>query len=83
MKIQAQIPAALCSIHNFIRIHDPQQEAMLGEEDQVNHVDAGDDNVQQIGFVEANDANNPVVERRDTIAQAMWNDYQQILQEQL
>lgn len=83
VKIQAQIPAALCSIHNFIRIHDPQQEAMLGEEDQVNHVDAGDDNVQQIGFVEANDANNPVVERRDTIAQAMWNDYQQILQEQL
>jgi hypothetical protein len=84
VKVQAQIPAALCAIHNFIRIHNPQEEAILGEEEQVNqHVDAGDDNVQQTGFVEANDATNPVVKRRDTIAQEMWNDYQQILRERL
>jgi hypothetical protein len=25
MEIQAQIPAALCMLHNFIRVHDPIQ----------------------------------------------------------
>ena len=84
VKVQAQIPTALCAIHNFICIHNPQEEAIFEEEEQVNpHVDAGDDNVWQTGFVEANDATNPVVKRCDSIAQAMWNDYQQILQEQL
>jgi hypothetical protein len=32
MTIQAQIPAALCALHNFIHIHDPQEEELADEE---------------------------------------------------
>jgi DDE superfamily endonuclease len=30
--IQVQILAALCALHNFICIHDPQEEELAGEE---------------------------------------------------
>ena len=33
--IQVQIPAALCAIHNFIHIHNPQEE--LEDEEDNNH----------------------------------------------
>lgn len=81
VQVQAQIPAALCAIHNFIRLHDSQEDEE--QEDGCIHgrAEAGDDVVRQVGFVEANGDNNGVVQRRDNIAQAMWNDYQHILQE--
>jgi hypothetical protein len=69
--VQAQIPAALCAIHNFIRIHNP------GEEDS-EIGGAGDDVVHSIGFQES--TNDAVVARRDRIAAEMWTSYQDILQ---
>jgi hypothetical protein len=32
MTVQAQIPAALCALHNFIHIHDPCEQDLPGEE---------------------------------------------------
>jgi hypothetical protein len=79
VEVQAKIPAALCAIHNFIRLHDDQELDDIPGEEQVNQgAHAGDNIVAQTGIDEDGDA---VVERRDLIAQAMWNDYQIILQE--
>ena len=33
IQIQARIPAALCAIHNFIRIHDPAKDEILTADD--------------------------------------------------
>ena len=32
MTVQAQIPAALCALHNFICIHNPHEQDLPGEE---------------------------------------------------
>jgi DDE superfamily endonuclease len=79
--IQAQIPAALCAIHNFIRIHNPSEEdsAIGGAEEQYNQqADAGDDVMRGIEFQES--ADDTVVARRDRIATEMWTNYQEVLQ---
>jgi len=78
--VQAQIPAALCAVHNFIRIHDPTEETVVvGDDDQVNQqANAGDVFVHQIEYNEAVDGG--VAARRDQIAQRMWQDYLQVLE---
>lgn len=79
--IQAQIPAALCAIHNFIRTHNPSEEdsEIGGAEEQYNQqADAGDDIIRGIGFQES--ADDAVVARRNRIATEMWTSYQEILQ---
>ncbi len=82
VEVQAKIPAALCAIHNFIRLHDSQEDESLEAEELVAcDADAGDDFARQMDFI-AED-NNHVTERRDFIAQAMWDDYQNILQERM
>lgn len=79
VEVQAKIPAALCVIHNFIRIHDHQEGDLPGEEEQVNQgAIASNQIVEPTGIEEDNGA---VVARRDLIAQAMWNDYQVLLQQ--
>lgn len=79
--IQAQIPAALCAIHNFIHIHIPSKEdsEISGAEEQYNQqADAGNDVMHDIGFQES--TNDAVVARHDRIAAEMWTSYQDILQ---
>src|ERR1700733_3755611 len=76
--IQAQIPAALCAIHNFIRIHDPQEEELEDNGDTNSGGHTGDGFARQVSNIEGNDA---VTHRRNMIAQAMWSSYQHILQE--
>ena len=80
--VQAQIPAALCAIHNFIRIHDGEEEEKGEEEDGDDIVDqqndAGDLFVRQGEGQRAE--NDAVVARRNNIAQKMWQEYQAILQ---
>lgn len=81
VEVQAQIPAALCAIHNFIRIHDDPDEVLpeeLEDEGFVHGADAGNDHVYQVDFVEGVD--NAAEQRRDNIAQAMWTEYQNLLQ---
>lgn len=80
LEVQAQIPAALCGIHNFIRLHDSEEGEIFGEVEHFNGgVDAGDNFTNQIGIEDQ----NTVTRRRDNIAWAMWDDYQRILQERM
>ena len=69
MQIQAQIPAALCAIHNFISHHDP-------DEDEMEDFDDGGNDEHRAYNEEAIE---PSV-RRDRIAQEMWDDYQRLLE---
>ena len=76
LRIQAQIPSALCAIHNFILLHD-QDEGPLSEErqlhDQVWHADGE--------YLDEGEEETEMKVRRDQIAKAMWEDYQSILAE--
>jgi len=78
--IQAQIPVALCAIHNFICIHNPQEE-LTDEESHNQGGHTGNTFVQHLSNVEGNNANGPVSHWQNQIAQLMWNSYQAILQE--
>ena len=74
LDIQARIPAALCAIHNFIGIHNPDEELIhAGDENDEN----GDDNApfDNHGAQAAGAGFDGPSVRRDNIAQAMWDDY--------
>ena len=81
MDVQLKIPSALSAIHNFIHIHDPQVEANeaqadLDDDNDDLHGNAGDYMVQGVGYVFVDEVEDgDVAARRNTIAQAMWDDY--------
>ena len=84
MVIQARIPPALAGIHNFIIYHDPTE-----VEDMVDIPDPTPGNVppeQSFGLLASGAPNQAertrAKEKRDQIAQAMWESYQAILAEQ-
>ena len=84
MEIQARIPPALAGIHNFIIYHDPTE-----VEDMVDIPDPTPGNVppeQSFGLLASGAPNQAertrAKEKRDQIAQAMWESYQAILAEQ-
>ena len=82
VKVQAQIPSALCAIHNFIRIHDPKEDKLpdLENSEYFSSIpNPGDDGVRQMDYTE-NDISDDVAFRRDKIAQDMWDSYQRVLQ---
>jgi hypothetical protein len=85
VKVQAQIPSALCAIHNFIRIHDSTEEEELellnlGNSEYSSSIpNPGDDGVRQVNHGEDDD-DSEVAIRRDKIAQDMWDSYQRVLQ---
>ncbi|RDX49206.1 hypothetical protein OH76DRAFT_1350943, partial [Lentinus brumalis] len=74
MDVQAQIPAGLVGVHNFIREHDPQE--ILDFKDILDDVPAID------GYGDLAEGPPTQAEQRhaeatrDHIAQAMWEDYQ-------
>jgi len=75
LDIQAKIPAALCTIHNFIWINDAD-EGHLPEE---RNLHDQDHNIFDHGvFVRENleEDNIEMARLRDQIAQSMWEDYQ-------
>ena len=84
MHVQAQIPAALCAIHNFIHIHKSEDDEEL-EPEAEDHIgyypNAGDDEVHDIEMIENMGEDDGVVQRRNAIAQAMWNSYLTVLQQ--
>lgn len=83
VKVQAQIPSALCAIHNFIRIHDPQEDEpsnILNSEYSSSIPNPGDDGVRQVNIAEEDTVFDNVTIRRDKIAQEMWDSYQRILE---
>ena len=73
LDIQAQIPVALCAIHNFIRAHDPNE--VLPADDQFQH------DPHPGTFAAGIETKNEANDRRDRIVQEMWDDYQCVCQE--
>lgn len=77
--IQRRIPAALAALHNFILTHEPYNESEalsdhLGAAQ--SHGDPSDlDHRASSVEAEAHPSNREVDERRDRIAQEMWDDY--------
>lgn len=86
MQIQARIPAALCALHNYITINDPNegtlpQAAVVN--DNPSHQGQPDEATSDDMHVDV-DANSSANSNalRDDIATQMWNDYQIYMQEQ-
>jgi hypothetical protein len=80
LQTQAKIPLALGSLHNFIRITDPDDEA-LHEDD---HEDDGghirhEINPEHLGQHISQAEKDRASMARDEIAKAMWEDYQRVL----
>lgn len=82
MKIQAQIPPALCALHNFIRYHDPSDITdfdnvpNLGTGSELEHGEHGELSTGAVGPPERERAGT----RRDQIANEMWDQYLLCLQ---
>lgn len=77
--IQRQIPAALAALHNFILTHEPTNEPE-GEQDYLeaahNHGDPYDPDHRASSIeAEGRPSDQDVDERRNRIAQEMWDDY--------
>jgi hypothetical protein len=83
LEIQARIPAALAAIHNYIREHsdtdddNPLTWKTNGDTVRVNATHDNSNNPEDDdGGLTFDD--DDVDERRDQIAQAMWNSYQKV-----
>lgn len=73
LAIQARIPAALATIHNFIMVHNPNDKPISdaypnGASQQIFHETGS---TEEAGSL----INNEADKRRDHIAQEMWDDY--------
>jgi hypothetical protein len=79
LQIQARIPAALCAIHNFIRLHDPAENETLADNDDTEN-DTQVDHDHEASAAVAAEIDTPST-KRDHIAQAMWDNYLAIRQE--
>ena len=90
-KVQAHLPVALAALHNVIRKYDPEE-----IEDHIRELDVAEHNVDELDLgtglqrgSEGELATGPpkqaekkgVEKRRDEMANRMWIQYQQILQE--
>ena len=80
MVTQARVVPALAWVHNFIRIHDPDDDPWTDEDEQVLRANAYAETtgpaMGQTGF-EPTDAEAAAANaRRDTIARAMWKDFE-------
>lgn len=72
LDVLARFPAALAALHNFIRIHDPTEIEDFLEE----NVDQDTEDTGLLGDGFPDTAEKEAAKnRRDEIAQAMWNDY--------
>lgn len=72
IRTQAQLVSALAVVHNFIRIHDPED---IPEDEEEDRQGRGDD----VGTLQGHavqDDRGRATQRRDAIAQAMWDDYE-------
>lgn len=76
LEIQARIPVALAVLHNFIRIHDPDEGSLS---DIPNHSISNNTEETTTGISEGYEGEIDI--RRDRIAEEMWIDYQRICQE--
>ena len=78
MASQARIPPALAAIHNFIRVHDPEELASFAESESFEPgFISGELAAGQTSPAERRQANT----RQDEVAAAMWVQYQAELQQ--
>jgi hypothetical protein len=75
LSMQAQLVSALTVIHNFVRIHDPQDIPEDDDENEGGRENDGNGGPPQDAA--ARDERGRAAERRDVIAKAMWLDYEQ------
>jgi hypothetical protein len=78
LQIQAQIPATMCTIHNFIRLHDPQEGPLP---DAGSDGDLAEDEEEVVAAVDEEEAPNDMKHLCNHIVEDMWTQYQQVLSE--
>lgn len=82
LRTQAKIPLALGSLHNFIRIMDPDDEATDDEDEpESSIVHTTEINPDHLGGNISQAEKDRAGATRDRIAIAMWEDYQRVLME--
>ncbi|TFK86405.1 hypothetical protein K466DRAFT_492898 [Polyporus arcularius HHB13444] len=72
-EVQAKIVHALCVLHNFIRIHDPDDLDITAHEE-LARVPQDPSAAEFGGSISATEQRE-ATSRRDRIAKAMWDDY--------
>lgn len=85
MMVQARIPAALAALHNYVRLHDPEDEIFVVERETLLDASTSPPNQDlpgeyRSGYVSTEERNRASV-RRDQIAQELWEQYQAYLEE--
>ena len=83
IKVQAQIPAALCALHNFIQMHsyDASEESHQSDDDNDDlNGDAPGPEASDIPLVSDIPDDDDAKAWQDEIAEMMWMAYQQILE---
>ena len=83
LEIQAQIPAALCAVHNFIRVHDSNEgEHPSGPDSNDNFCRAGEVYSAENEPLHGQNS-SPAALCCDAIAQAMWDHYLQVCNDRI
>lgn len=77
IEAQGRIASAICVVHNFIRIHDPEDLPDPDDEDN-NSITPFNASFSGNGTISSQER-SAAVKRRDDIANAMWVQYQQNL----
>ena len=81
LQTQAKIPAALAALHNFIRIHDPDDNAQDEDDYEEDHNlrSPVEIHAEHLGGHISQAEKDRASAKRDAIATAMWVDYQNVL----
>lgn len=85
MDVQARIPPALCALHNFICLHDPEEILPLDDEEGPEHEErygesgehrdyGGHGELSTSGVVPSPEKDRAEI-KRDDLANEMWNQY--------
>jgi ATP:corrinoid adenosyltransferase len=81
MDVQARLPPALSGIHNFIREYDPDEISDFIRETQFDDFQLGGRNGELAQGPPTIAARERARVRRDAIAQEMWEQYQQVIED--
>jgi hypothetical protein len=82
MEIQARIPAALCALHNFIRRNDPSDIEDFTSVTDNSHIRVDNPGIGNLAISTITPARRQMADdRREQIAQEMWDSYQAIVHE--
>ena len=80
LNIQARLPAALCTLHNFTSTHDNDNDSSNNTSDNTDS-DSQDNNNETPGAEPVPNDDITAKQMHDNIAQAMWDGYMHILRE--